>query len=312
MSALGAVDPANLRAQARAELGLSRQLAQSWRVAPHPRGGGSSDYPVWSREEQLEKWGEETVASEASLYRWSKCLIPHRCTGNRARTQIVGTDLINLVVLLFTHPNANINEMAAHIYNEGGGMYSSQQISKRLKELAITKKIASVEAYQAQTEAVQHRVFSIWNRAPPLGIFQVPRRMLIDVDKFGVTIERCKRKKGWALKLFRVRKDGHYGHGQKLTVLFAIEPGDPALPANVYGSVEHPRRWIRYVRNIGTSNNTFQYFCEYVCSDIEVNSIADTDDNRVFIWDNLAVHHSSHVRVLVVSILSRGRRCENV
>jgi hypothetical protein len=26
----------------------------------------------------------------------------------------------------------------------------------------------------------------------------------------------------------------------------------------------------------------------------------------------LAVHHSSHVRVLVVSILSRGRRCENV
>ena len=67
MPDLGAVDPADLRAQARAELGLSRQLAQSWRVAPHPRGGGSSDYPVWSCEEQLEKWGEETVASEASL-----------------------------------------------------------------------------------------------------------------------------------------------------------------------------------------------------------------------------------------------------
>ena len=92
--------------------------------------------------------------------------------------------------------------MAAHIYNEGGGVYSRQQISKHLKELDITKKIASVEAYQAQTEAVQHCVFCFWNRAPPLGIFQVPRRMLIDVDKFGVTIERCNRKKGWALKLF--------------------------------------------------------------------------------------------------------------
>ena len=61
MPALGAVDPADLRAQARAELGLLRELAQ-----PRPREGGSSGYPVWSREEQLEKWnaGEETAASE--------------------------------------------------------------------------------------------------------------------------------------------------------------------------------------------------------------------------------------------------------
>ena len=119
---MSAVDPADVRAQARAELGLSRELAQPRRVMPHPRKGGSSGYPVWSREEQLEKWnaGEETGASEASLYRWSDRLMPHRCTGNRARTQIVGTDLINLVVLLFAHPDATIDEMAAHIYNEGG------------------------------------------------------------------------------------------------------------------------------------------------------------------------------------------------
>ena len=86
MPALGAVDPADLRAQARAELGLSRELAQSRRVAPHPHGGCSSGYPVWSRDEQLEKWnvGEETVASEAFLFRWSDRLFPHRCTGNRA------------------------------------------------------------------------------------------------------------------------------------------------------------------------------------------------------------------------------------
>jgi hypothetical protein len=235
MPALGAVDSADLRAQACTELGLLRELAQPQRVKPHPHKGGFSSYPVLSREEQLEKWntGEESAASEASLYRWSDHLIPHHCTGNRARTQIVGSDLINLVILLFAHPDATIDEMAAHIYNEGGELYSSQQISKRLKGLDITKKIASVEAYQVQAEAVQHRVFCFWNQAPPLGIFQVPQRMLIDVEEFGVTIERCNRKKGWALKLFRVRKDGHYGHGQKLTVLFAIEPGDSALPANV-------------------------------------------------------------------------------
>ena len=198
MPALGAVDPADLRVQACAELGLLRKLAQPWRVEPHPRGGGSSGYPVWSREEQLVRWnaGEDTKASRSSLFGWQVCLFPHRCAGNHARTQIVGTDLIDLVVFFFAHPDATINEITAYLYNEEGDMYSSQQNSKRLKELGITKKIASVEAYQAQAEAVQHRVYCFWNRAPPHGIVQVPHRMLIDADKFGVTIERCNRKRG--------------------------------------------------------------------------------------------------------------------
>jgi len=177
--------------------------------------------------------GEDIEASRSSPFGWQVHLFPHHCTLNHARTQIVGTDLIDLVVFFFAHPSATIDEITAYLYNEEGDMYSSQQNSKHLKELGITKKIASVEAYQAQAEAVQRRVYCFWNRAPPLGIFQVPRRMLIDVDEFGVTIERCNRKKGWALKLFRVRKDGHYGHREKLTVLFAINPGDPRPPPHV-------------------------------------------------------------------------------
>ena len=86
--------------------------------------------------------------------------------------QIVSADLINLVVFLFTHPDATIDETAAHLYNEGGGMYSNQQISKRLKVLGITKKIASVETYQAQEEAVQRPVYCFWNRAPPSEFFR--------------------------------------------------------------------------------------------------------------------------------------------
>jgi hypothetical protein len=54
----------------------------------------------------------------------------------------------------------------------------------------------------------------------------VPRRKLIDVDEFGITMEKCNRTTGgWALSVFRVRKDGHYHFGAKITVLFAIEPG---------------------------------------------------------------------------------------
>ena len=205
------------------------------------------------------------------------------------------------MVLLIAHPDATCDKIAAHLYNEGGEMYSNQTISKRLKELDITKKIASVEAYQAQTERVQRRVYAFWNHAPPLGICGIPRRMLIDVDEFGVTIERCNRKKGWALKVFRVRKDGHYGHGQKITVLFAIEPGDPTLPPHVYDSIQWPWQWIKCVRNIGTSTNTFRDFCEYVCSDIELNGIPGTDDQRIFIWDNLAAHHSAYVHATVTA-----------
>ena len=90
---MSAVDPADGRAQARAELGLSRDLAQPRHVEPHPRRGGLPGYPVWSQEEQLEKWnvGEETVASQASLYSWSGRIVPHCCTGNSARTAAAAT-----------------------------------------------------------------------------------------------------------------------------------------------------------------------------------------------------------------------------
>ena len=55
------------------------------------------------------------------------------------------------------------------------------------------------------------------------------------------------------------------------------------------------------MRNIGTSNKKFRDFCEYVCNDIEVNGIAVTDDNHIFIWDNLAAHHCAYVQATVTT-----------
>ena len=143
---------------------------------------------------------------------------------------------------------------------------------------------------------MQFRVCFFWNCPPPLGMFQVPRRRLIDVDEFGVTLEKkCNRTGGWAATVHRVRKDVHYQHGIKMTVIFAIKPGDLALPAHVRGSVERPRRWIRCLRAVGTTTNIFRDFCDYVCTDIETNNIPGTDFHRVFIWDNLTAHHSAYV-----------------
>jgi hypothetical protein len=121
MPALGATDPADLEARACAELGFSRQLEQPRQVALHPSLSGSSGYPVWHREEQLERWdaGEVTDVSERSLFRWSRRLEPYRQTGNRERSQIIGTELLNLVTYNTAWPDATLDEMARR--QSGGG-----------------------------------------------------------------------------------------------------------------------------------------------------------------------------------------------
>jgi hypothetical protein len=281
MPGLGDTDPANLSAQARAELGLRRQLEQHRCVPPPPSNGGSAGYPVWYRREQLQKWNEggPTDVSRASLYHWADHPHPFRQNGGSARTTIVGVDMIHLVTFLIAHPDSTQDEMATFVYNKGGALYSKQRISKRLDDLKITKKKASIQAFQALSAEVQFWVFTHWNCPPPLGILEVRRRKLINIDKFGAMLERCNHTSGWALKVFCIRKDGYYGHGKKITVLFAIKPGDPALAPHVYGSVERPWRWIRCLRSKGTTTNVFRDFCELICLDIEMNGIDGMDDH---------------------------------
>ena len=302
MPGLGATDPADLDARARAELGLSRQVQQPRRVAPHPNRGGSRGYDVFYRQMQLDKinLGQPVDVSRSSISRWTRRITPRRQTGNKQRGQIVGGDLLNLVIYITAYKDATQDEIATFIYNEGGALYSRPTISTRMQELDITKKKASTEAYQANSDDAQFRVYCFFNCPPPLGIYQVPRRKLIDVDEFGVTLEKCSRTGGWAVKVQRVRKDGHYKAGCKLTVLFAIEPGDPRLPPLARGSTSNPRRWIRCNRAVGTTNNLFRDFCDYICTDIETNNIPGTDLHRIFIWDNLQAHHCAYVHNTVM------------
>jgi hypothetical protein len=65
MPDIGGTDPADLVARPRAELGFLRLLEQPRCVAPLPRFGGSSGYPVWYHAIQLEKFhaGEEIQVS---------------------------------------------------------------------------------------------------------------------------------------------------------------------------------------------------------------------------------------------------------
>ncbi len=249
-------------------------------VAP-PSNGGSARYPVWYRREQLQKWnkGKPTDVLQTSLYRWANRPHPFQQTGGQPRTTIVGVDMIHLITFLIAHPDLTQDKMAAFVYNKGGILYSKQCISEHLNNLKIAKKKASIKAFQALSAEVQFRMFTYWNCPPPLGIFEVRRRKLISIDEFGVTLKRCNRTSGWALKVFCIQKDGHHGHGKKITMLFAIEPGNPALAPHIYRSVKRPPRWIWCLQLKSRMTNVFRDFCELICLDIKMNGIDGTDNH---------------------------------
>ncbi len=99
--------------------------------------------------------------------------------------------MIHLVTFLVAQPDSTQDKMAAFVYNKGGALYLKQCISKHLDDLKITKKKTSIKAFQALSAEVQFRVFTYWNCLPPLRIFEVCRWKLININKFGVTLERC-------------------------------------------------------------------------------------------------------------------------
>jgi hypothetical protein len=197
---------------------------------------------------------------------------------------------MSLFLVIF--PDADADEITLFIYNHGGQVYERSEITKRMQELGLTKKIASTEAYQAFTPENVLKAELFWTSAPPLGVVGIPRRKLLDVDEFGIAIQRVNKKYGHSHSTIRIRKAGHYCRDTKLTVLYAIEPGDPQLPPHVDGSVEKPRRWIRVVRVGGTTVELFSSFVDHICNDIETNFIPNTDNHRVFLWDNLSSHHA--------------------
>lgn len=88
---------------------------------------------------------------------------------------MLGEDQLLMVFLLFACPEAQEDEITAFIYGSGGQIYERSQILKRLNELAMTKKEASTEAYQAYTPRNILRCDRFWSQPPPVRIVGLPR-----------------------------------------------------------------------------------------------------------------------------------------
>lgn len=231
-----------------------------------------------------------------------------RQTGNKERATLVGVDQIYLAILLFAFPEVEFDEIIVFLYDRGGNIYSREAISKRLKEFKVSRKKSSIEAFQAYTAVNQAKADFFWSQGPPLGVYGLLRALLIDFDECGIEISRLNRGTGLASVGVRVRRPGHYERVEKLTLICAVEPGDPTIPPGQDGSVENPRRWFRINHQAGTTAFEFADFCNEVCTDIETNPAGDVDRDRVFLWDNLSSHLSP---IVIQTVEGRPTRPHN-
>jgi hypothetical protein len=226
----------------RAHEGLTRELgATRDTFDADPSRGGSRGYPLWIRLDVIEQVQQMGLAaalatvkpSARTIGRWTERIEPHEMHGGKERTKLVGRDQMLMAIYLVAYPDAERDEIAAFIANNGGDLYAASTISRRLRELKYSRKVASIEAYQAFLPANILRRDRFFNMPPPLGVNGLARRGLCDTDECAIFLEKANRSKGLAHTTIRVRKPGHYGKGRKLTVICCIEPGDPALAAHI-------------------------------------------------------------------------------
>jgi hypothetical protein len=156
----------------------------------------------------------------------------------------------------------------------------------------MTRKAASTTAYQAFSPRCMRLYDEFWSLPYPLGVIGTPRRRLIDIDEFGLCIESANRNFGHSLKGLRVRKMGNYGRGEvKVTVILAIETGDPVLPPQVPGSLQRPRVWCRAYPG---GNTTTERYRAFVCNTV-IDSFGPHEPHRTVMHDNLSAHKSDRV-----------------
>lgn len=188
------------RSRKRSQLGFSRELqVERDHHAADPSRGGSAGYPLWYRIRVLntvalhgiERAVQVHQPCRETIYNWLERIVPYEQTGNKEREAIVGTDLLLLTAFLYVYSDAELDEVAAFIYNKGGELYSRQMISSRKQDLDYSKKRASTEAYQAFLPRNVQREKDFFEQGPPLGIRTIRRRHLLDFDETGIALQQC-------------------------------------------------------------------------------------------------------------------------
>ena len=216
------------------------------------------------------------------------------------KIQLTGADQLLLSICLYIYQNATADELCVFIIVNGGGIYSRQIISRRCAELGLSRKRSSKESYEAFSAGSIRKALWFWSEPPPIGVSHVDAFKLIDVDETGFYLKTINTKYGRAHTTCRVRHPGHYTRSEpKVNVILGVEPGNPALPPDTDGSIQHPRRWI-HVSQVNCDQFVFGEFIDTMLTNIETYLVVDNlDDERCILWDNLAAHKTAYVTAII-------------
>ena len=101
----------------RRNLGFKRLLEQPRSVPVNPSKGGSTGYPVWYRQQEIDLYsaGQPTTASKNSILHRKERLEPSRQTGNKESTILRGQHQILLSSYIFAHLEVTADEVATFI-----------------------------------------------------------------------------------------------------------------------------------------------------------------------------------------------------
>ncbi len=177
-------------------------------------------------------------------------------------------------------------------------------MGRALQKLGYTTKVTSTVAYQAFTEHNKCRRQLYWNKLWPLGIYGIPRRLLIDADEFGLHLNLANRKYGSSPRGMRISKPGNYDRGTfKLTIILAVETGDPKIPAGQIGSLTRPRVWAQVTTEPGMTAMAYCAFVKHVLDTYD--AIANPALHRTLIHDNLTLHKAPE---MYEAVRERGHR----
>ena len=222
-------------------------------------------------------------------------LRPCKRNGNVIRVRMTGPDLVYLALYRVAYPKCTIAELNAFLYRANLGnpdfrFYSHSQIHRAESLIGLSRKKASTTAYQAYFPENMEKRWNYWNMAFPLGIANIPRSNVIDLDECGVMMEKtANRRYGKGYVGCRVNEEGPYGHSEKWTLLLAISGEDDH-------NGQDARRWVDMWLDGGTTVNRFLDFIENLLDSI---GPATAEKFYVFTMDNLNSHKNEAVIALI-------------
>jgi transposase len=220
-----------------------------------------------------------------------------RRNGNSFATRLRGADLIFLALYRVVYPKAAISEINGFLYRQNYGdpswrFYHPSQISKAESLIGLSRKAGSTTAYQAFLPINIQLRWEYFNLPFPMGIADVRRSKVVDLDQCGIFVETANRGHGKAFVGLRVREPGPYTKTEKANLMLAIcgedeTPGHPGSPG---------RRWSEIWLEGGT---TIEKMMGFVAAIIEDLGEATPDNFYVFTMDNLSAHKNPGVTALI-------------